>query len=276
MSEIDTVFISIILTITVIVFIIYEIIMIIRKREKKIVQESSILLKKLLKLNSQYKFDYNVKKQFTFRIYLKSKSRFDCYNFANILKDKILHDNELIQATKIIENNRNLYDTYHKKVNQLQSEITEEQAKILNISYKRYIEIERYLLSKQQVKPILDIDILCIASYTSPKKRNYYCKKAKYNINDISKYYTILQNQNSEYMRKKHARSQMTNKLRYTILKKDRFRCKICGRTAKDGIKLHVDHIIPISKGGKTVISNLRTLCEECNLGKGDEIEQYK
>ena len=74
-------------------------------------------------------------------------------------------------------------------------------------------------------------------------------------------------------MRKKRARSQMTDKLRYSILKRDGFKCKICGRTAEDGIKLHVDHIIPVSKGGETVLNNLRTLCETCNRGKSDEIE---
>ena len=53
-------------------------------------------------------------------------------------------------------------------------------------------------------------------------------------------------------------------------MKRDGFKCKICGRTEKDGIKLHVDHIKPVSKGGKTVMSNLQTLCEGCNIGKGN------
>ncbi len=65
----------------------------------------------------------------------------------------------------------------------------------------------------------------------------------------------------------------MTDSLRYDILSRDGFRCKICGATSADGIKLHVDHIIPVSKGGKTVPGNLRTLCEHCNLGKRDKIE---
>lgn len=65
----------------------------------------------------------------------------------------------------------------------------------------------------------------------------------------------------------------MTDSLRYDILKRDNFRCQICGATAQDGWKLHVDHIVPVSKGGLTEPANLRTLCERCNMGKGAKIE---
>lgn len=65
----------------------------------------------------------------------------------------------------------------------------------------------------------------------------------------------------------------MTDSLRYDILARDGFRCQICGITAAEGAKLHVDHIFPVSKGGKTEPNNLRTLCERCNLGKSDKIE---
>ena len=66
-----------------------------------------------------------------------------------------------------------------------------------------------------------------------------------------------------------------TPSLRYDILKRDNFKCVICGRTPKkDGITLHVDHIIPVSKGGKTEPENLRTLCSICNLGKSDKYDE--
>ena len=67
-----------------------------------------------------------------------------------------------------------------------------------------------------------------------------------------------------------YERSLLTPKLRYDILRRDGFRCTICGRGQEDGVKLHVDHIKPVSKGGRTTPDNLRTLCQDCNLGKGD------
>ena len=63
--------------------------------------------------------------------------------------------------------------------------------------------------------------------------------------------------------------------VRYKVLCRDRFRCVICGRSpAKDSsIELHIDHIKPWSKGGQNTEENLRTLCRDCNLGKGAKIE---
>jgi hypothetical protein len=63
--------------------------------------------------------------------------------------------------------------------------------------------------------------------------------------------------------------------LRYQVLKRDRFRCVLCGASPATnlGCVLHVDHIIPFSKGGKTVAENLRSACEDCNLGKGAKLE---
>ncbi len=61
-------------------------------------------------------------------------------------------------------------------------------------------------------------------------------------------------------------------KLRFGVFKRDGFRCKYCGRSPKSdsSVVLQVDHIKPVSSGGKTIEDNLITSCQECNLGKGD------
>ena len=62
----------------------------------------------------------------------------------------------------------------------------------------------------------------------------------------------------------------MTSGLRYDVLKRDNFMCRTCGAVSTDhGVTLHVDHIQPVAKGGRTIKSNLQTLCMDCNLGKG-------
>jgi hypothetical protein len=61
-------------------------------------------------------------------------------------------------------------------------------------------------------------------------------------------------------------------RLRWRVLHRDRFTCCACGASpARNvGIELHVDHIVPWSKGGGTVLENLQTLCSVCNLGKSN------
>lgn len=66
----------------------------------------------------------------------------------------------------------------------------------------------------------------------------------------------------------------ISDKLRYQVLKRDNFKCCACGASpAKNpDIELHIDHIVPWSKGGETVMENLQTLCSKCNLGKSDSM----
>lgn len=67
---------------------------------------------------------------------------------------------------------------------------------------------------------------------------------------------------------KKRVRSEMTFKLRFETMKRDNFTCVLCGNTAKES-RLEIDHIIPVCRGGKNNMDNLRTTCFKCNRGKG-------
>ena len=76
---------------------------------------------------------------------------------------------------------------------------------------------------------------------------------------------------------KKHDLSlsrKISDKMRYQVLKRDNFKCCACGASpAKDpAVELHIDHIIPWSKGVTTELDNLQTLCSKCNIGKGDSM----
>jgi len=64
----------------------------------------------------------------------------------------------------------------------------------------------------------------------------------------------------------------ITWRLRATVLIRDNCICRMCGASpAKDaGVTLHVDHVVPWSKGGPTTLDNLQTLCSACNIGKND------
>lgn len=61
-------------------------------------------------------------------------------------------------------------------------------------------------------------------------------------------------------------------RLRFKVLLRDSFSCVSCGASpAKNPeVELHVDHILPYSKGGETIEENLRAFCSKCNLGKSN------
>lgn len=63
--------------------------------------------------------------------------------------------------------------------------------------------------------------------------------------------------------------------LRYEVLRRDRFRCSLCGASpaSRLGCELHIDHVVPFAGGGRTVVGNLRILCSDCNLGKAARVE---
>lgn len=56
-------------------------------------------------------------------------------------------------------------------------------------------------------------------------------------------------------------------RLRWRVIQRDNYKCCACGAS---GVELHVDHILPWSKGGETVLENLQMLCSKCNFGKSN------
>jgi len=57
--------------------------------------------------------------------------------------------------------------------------------------------------------------------------------------------------------------------IRIAVLRRDRQECRHCGAIAKN-VRMEIDHIIPISRGGKDVFHNLQVLCRTCNRRKGN------
>ena len=61
--------------------------------------------------------------------------------------------------------------------------------------------------------------------------------------------------------------------IRWQVFQRDNWRCLSCGRKVADDdtLILHVDHILPRSKGGKDEFENYQTLCDKCNIGKSNK-----
>lgn len=59
---------------------------------------------------------------------------------------------------------------------------------------------------------------------------------------------------------------------RYAVMHAAGFKCQCCGSKPSKGndVVLHIDHVIPFSKGGSNEAGNLQVLCSHCNIAKSN------
>ena len=59
------------------------------------------------------------------------------------------------------------------------------------------------------------------------------------------------------------------------VFRRDAYTCRKCGAKGGPlgtlGVQLHIDHIVPVAKGGTDEINNLQVLCAPCNTKKGSK-----
>lgn len=231
---------------------------------------SSIILLKELNEEFMQRF-IKLQQNYTYIKTHNNKASFDRANFDKILQEYYLENESFfIEIIESLHHNQSELKEYKDKCDFILNNYNTDWHNIF--IFKRR---EETLFNKHKLNPTTNIIIIIHSRYTSPKGKNTYSKKHQYDSLDLELMIENINKQNQFQKTKQYQRLLMTDSLRYDILKRDGFKCVLCGATAKDGAKLHVDHILPVAKGGKTVKSNLRTLCDQCNLGKKDKFDYY-
>lgn len=249
---------------------------VLNEEHRKLVERTSTKCAKLRELNKIFQFVSLNKKQYLYND-CASKGQFDRqrgYDFlVAMAKDSPRWIEDLIFNAR---KNQILYEEYNRQLAQIGPTSTKriKSTKTL-MSVEAYRKIEGEIYWDEIQHPILTPKVVVVTSYTSAKGRNTYRKEASFEISDLKNVLKAAEKQNDYAQSREYQRSLMTSALRYSVLKRDQFRCQICGASAADGVKLEVDHIMPVSKGGKTEMSNLRTLCERCNRGKRDRYDPF-
>lgn len=70
-----------------------------------------------------------------------------------------------------------------------------------------------------------------------------------------------------------YKREAISDLLRYYILNRDHFQCRYCNDVT-DGKNANIDHVRPVSDGGKNYRCNLVTSCAECNSAKHAKVDE--
>lgn len=280
MNDLIKIFLIVLIsTIVVFAIIAFICIKIKEKREREyteIIKENSYRIEKLKIINSNFrnKFDYCYTDDIGTVIHCNSKAQLDRFDYEKHAKDYIADRKELIlEFMKEVNRNRKIWNEYSEQVKSLPMYMTKEESESLGVPYDFCKEKEKELFKDTILKINLRPELVIAKAYVSPQGRNNYNMHISYTFEEVADLYREVTNLEKKKKTAQYQRSLMTPKLRFDVMRRDGFRCKYCGRTEADGVKLHVDHIKPVSKGGKTEMSNLQTLCDECNLGKSDFYE---
>jgi hypothetical protein len=244
--------------------------------QRRLVLSESLALRELLELNERAAPHVADQEAITskFGHRLDSKARFDRFDLSRFLSDSVLeyeqwYEREIGSRLRAVE----LYSAYQVSVEKIR--LTLGSSGTPRLRSDRFALIESGLFEKHQLsRPEPQARISAVVNYTSPQGRNSYFRRMEWGFDELcgglqSAQAIRAKASTAEALRARERRM-MTSALRADILRRDGYRCKMCGASRDEGVNLHVDHILPVSHGGRTVKDNLQTLCQPCNLGKSN------
>lgn len=243
----------------------------------KFVFSNSQSIKELRRINTQYAFK-------TFYASVSFNHRFDNKGYWRKTEPVAFLSREIrnnlpywFGIRDMIIFNKTKGDEYFDEVKKSFNPISKDICDANKKSYKKCYKTEKRIFDSFIKHPQTSIKIHVVLRYVSRKGKVNLAKSETFDyvaLNRILDSVSTARVDKRTYERLSTAeRAMLSDGMRYDVLRRDGFRCVLCGMSAKDGALLHVDHIIPVSKGGKTELSNLRTLCEKCNIGKSNKIE---
>lgn len=247
-----------------------------RRYAYSFVDKHSILLKQVNNINKKYNFytlnNLNLSHSYdnehfyddiSEEDYLIYQLQFISQNVSDYINQAHVNKERYMQYIKEI-NSISIFGQYDKDINKL---LKKEANKLEKRRYKR-------LLMHPQVEFYIEITL-----YRTDINGKVFEKKENiFNERQIISLIRRVKNKRGNYFNDNEIwdaicrveRGKVSNKLRFAIYKRDGYRCRYCHRSDRE-VPLEIDHIIPISKGGKSEYDNLQTLCHDCNVRKGND-----
>lgn len=248
-----------------------------KKKYTKFIQEHSVALKQLKIINQHYHFfdvaDFDEEHIYDNEICYDTVSCEDYLVYVLVNNEKGIR-----KAMKDCQTNIHLWREYEAEIKEtcIKNEYDTDSLP----KNKKYLQnLESEILTDTLLKPTL---LFSITIYLERRDMGNTYKESKTEVfepKEISDLLRLINQKDGYFYRVKDIwdalcrveRGKVSNHMRFAIFRRDGERCKRCGSRHN----LEIDHIVPISKGGKSTYDNLQTLCHSCNVEKGTDIERY-
>ena len=215
---------------------------------------------------------YPLNEKYSYTIELLSKAQVDRASAKKYMQEVISENPDIVKTVRQAYDNEKSRILFEKEMEKLPPYTNKDFYDRLSVLY---CETEREMTKsvEELIRPVVP-DFHLVFHYISPAGRSSYEREAVFSVYEMIDLLKEMKTAADYQATARYQRTLVTDSLRYDVMRRDGFRCVLCGRDASDGIKLHVDHIVPVSKGGLSTMDNLRTLCEDCNRGKRDKYDE--
>ena len=240
--------------------------------DRRILSESKAI-SSLRAVNAKYDF-HDVSPMYFEHSY-DNESYYDMVTEEDYLVEKLTHIAPSVsRSIQCVEENRRKFDAYKRDVGTARVFGLESKYLFANYASNR----EMVLFEKKIKRPDVIFHITVRLHLININGARYWSKEDKFSIDDIKYMISCVSDKHGDFYRDPRVwdsicrveRAKVSNRMRFSIYERDGNRCRKCG-SAYD---LEIDHIFPISKGGKSVYDNLQTLCHECNAKKSNTVER--
>ena len=239
------------------------------------VEKYSAKIKAIREINSRYTF-FDVER-------IRLSNSYDNENFyldispKDYLTYQLVYDKKRVLAdiAAIDKNNEN-FAKYSEEISNIR-DLDGYEAEKIPRSKKKLEKTESQLFDDLLLKPKLSFSINVVLVLTNINGDYKESISRTFNKETVLDLIDELNNKRGDFYQNSQIwesicrveRGKVSNKMRFAVYKRDGNRCRRCGSR----YDLEVDHIFPISKGGKSNFDNLQTLCHDCNLEKSNTVE---
>lgn len=249
-----------------------------RRKIKRFLNENSEALSTLLSLNEKYE-----NKLYCDSIYNVAHT-YDNVDYFNDIscEDYLIYvlqgqKNSILQRIKNAEFCKRNYASYINEVKKIDS-FGKFRNPIDGYDSDELLNAEKKMFNGYKIKPPTDFKVKIKLYCAKMNGEIVDYKEQTFDKTEVIDLIDRLNDRNGYYYNDRGIwdslcrveRGKVSNKLRFEILERDGYKCRYCGR-GKDECNLQIDHIKPISKGGKSTYDNLQTLCEDCNKQKDNK-----